>query len=183
MATLKGRILYEREFPSGEVLQITGVKDLDWHFKIAKNFELYELANTQTTDEIKFIYNNNVNIQTEMMQTLRDRLGQSIKVTSWYRTKEFNSRPGINGDPNSLHLKALATDCWFAKKDEKGKWQPMTDVLYKKIETLWKQICYEYGVIGGINRYTHGVHLSSREDMFGHKKFVTRDYRGKKGDW
>ena len=179
MATLTGRILYERKLPSGVVISSVGNKTLDSETKIAKNFVLRELANNMSTDMIKFIINNDVVKHIEMMQELRDRLGRPINVTSWYRTKEFNSRPGINGAANSLHLLGLATDCWFATGKGKSK-KPMDEALYKDIEKHWMDICKEHNVIGGINRYTDGVHLSSREDKFGYKHFVKRDYRGKK---
>lgn len=168
---LTGRILYERTFPSGVKVRTTGTKTLDGSTKIAQNFVLSELANTKAAEDVKWIWNNDVEKHTKMLQDLRNRIGV-ITVTSWYRTPSFNK--SVGGASNSLHLRALATDCW---------WKNLNNGQYKRIETEWRRICEQYGVIGGINRYTNGVHLSSREDLFGYHEFVVRDYRGKSGDW
>ena len=131
MSTITTRILYEHKLPSGVVISAVGNKDLDANTKLAKNFVLSELANNKATDNVKAILNNNVDLHIEMMQMLRTRLARSVDVTSWYRTEAFNKK--IGGSANSLHLKALATDCWFAEKDPKNKnnWLPMTDAMYK----------------------------------------------------
>lgn len=172
MATINTRVLFERQLPSGVTLRQVIVKELDPNTQLSDNFRLCELANNLAQDNVKAILNNDVVKHIAMLQAFRTRLGRPCNVSSWYRTQNFNREVG--GSANSLHLRALATDIVFPK---------MSDTLYEKIEVLWRAVCQLYGAIGGINRYTNGVHLSSREDLLGYDAFVTRDYRGKKGDW
>lgn len=148
------------------------IVDLDQAFKVQANFTLKEMANNKSKDAVKAIWNEDVRVHALMLQELRNKLNRALNVNSWYRTATFNKSCG--GSSNSLHLKALATDLSFPR---------LTDVAYKNIENLWRNICAAHGKVGGINRYTNGVHVSSREDLLGYKTFVTRDYRGKTGDW
>lgn len=159
------------KFPSGQTVTHTYNKSLSESFQIAPNFTLRELANTKAAESVKAIWNSDVDKHCRMIQEFRDLTGV-CNVTSWYRTASYNRK--IGGASNSLHLKALATDIKYPK---------LADSKYKYLLTTWQSICKKWGVIGGINRYTNGVHLSSREDLFGYKDFVTRDYRGKSGDW
>ena len=139
--------------------------------KIAKNFTLKEYANNLAKENIQFEITDDALEHIKMLQELRNKCG-SLTVNSWYRTAKFNR--SVNGSSNSLHLKGLATDISF---------RAMSDGQYLKIKLAWKDICKAHGKIGGINRYTNGVHVSSREDLLGAKSFVERDYRRKAGDW
>ena len=158
-------------FPSGIKVTMTFNKSLDEGFKLAKNFTVKELANNLATETVKAVWNDDVKLHTVMLQRLRDTVGV-MNVSSWYRTPSFNKKVG--GSSNSLHTRALATDV---------KWPKMTAARRKQVRNAWEEICKAAGVIGGINYYTNGVHLSSREDLLGYKSFVVRDYRGTSGDW
>lgn len=138
---------------------------------ITKNFTFEELANNQAIEDVKAIYNDDIRLFAEMLQELRNWYAKPIKVNSWYRTKTFNKTHG--GDKNSLHLKGLAMD-WGVKHTKKQ---------HTNVQDKWAEICAAHNVIGGINHYTNGYHLSIHEEQFGHSSFVVRDYRGKKGDW
>lgn len=139
---------------------------------ITKNFTFGELANNQSNDAIKCIFNDDIKLFAEMLQELRDWYKKPMDVNSWYRTKSFNdSLPGAS--KNSLHLKGLAMD-WGVNH---------TDAQRKNVIAKWRDICSKHNIIGGINLYTHGYHLSVHEELLGNKAFKVRDYRGKKGDW
>ena len=139
--------------------------------KLRKNFTLSEVANNLASERVKFVYDRSVAEFLDMVQELRDKIG-SITVNSCYRTASFNRSCG--GSANSLHLRALAMDCAMPR---------LTDARYAQVKLLWQTICAAHGRIGGINRYTNGVHIDGHEEQFGYKGFVERDYRGKKGDW
>ena len=139
---------------------------------ITKNFTFGELANNMSSDEVKAIYNDDIRLFATMLQELRDWYRKSIKCNSWYRTKSFNSL--LKGaSPNSLHLRGFAFD-WGVVH---------TAQQHKNVEKKWREICEKYGIIGGINHYSGGYHLSIHEELFGNKEFITRDYRGTKKDW
>lgn len=169
--TIKTRMTLSTKLPSGKVISSTVDRDLDANTQLAKNFKLSELANNKAADSVKAIWNDDVAEHCVMLQELRNRIG-TMNINSWYRTKSFNAKCG--GSSNSLHLKALATDVSFPK---------LNDAQYNMIEGAWKQICSAHGKVGGCNRYSNGIHVSSREDLLGYKSFVVRDYRHKKGDW
>ena len=147
--------------------------EIDPKTHITKNFQFEELANNKAKDAVKCIYNDEIKLFAEMLQELRDWYNKAIKCNSWYRTPSFNQSPECKGNKNSLHLKGLAFD-WGVKH---------TAVQHQHVEKKWKEICERYKVIGGINHYTGGYHLSIHEEQFGNKTFTVRDYRGRKGDW
>lgn len=138
---------------------------------LTPNFSFGELANNKAKEEVKAIYNNDIQEFAEMLQELRNWYNKPMKVNSWYRTASFNKSCG--GSVNSLHLRGFAMD-WGVKH---------TAAQHKNVEKKWKEICQNHGIIGGINHYTNGYHLSVHEELLGNKVFTVRDYRGKKGDW
>lgn len=139
--------------------------------KITQNFTFGELANNQAKEEVKAIYTDEIQEFAVMLQELRNWYKKPMKVNSWYRTKTFNK--SVGGDANSLHLKGLAMD-WGVNH---------TVAQHKNVAKKWREICEGRGIIGGINHYTHGYHLSVHEEQFGHKKFIERDFRGTAKDW
>lgn len=138
---------------------------------ITKNFTFGELANNQAKEDVKAIFNDDIALFATMIQELRNWYNKPMKVNSWYRTSSFNKSCG--GASNSLHLHGLALD-WGVKH---------TQQQHTHVQNKWAEICAAHGVIGGINHYTNGYHLSIHEEIFGNKAFTVRDYRGKKGDW
>lgn len=172
MATIKTRVTVKHTLPSGTIITVAEDKNLDYNLKLTKNIALWEVANKQAADSVKMILNEDVEKFYRMVQELRETLGVAFNFNSGYRTISFNKKCG--GSSNSLHLKALAVDVSFPK---------ISDSFYKKLESAWKKICEKYGEIGGCNHYTNGVHISIHEELFGYKAFVTRNYKGQKGDW
>lgn len=142
---------------------------LTW--RCAANFTLKELANNKATETVKFISTPRSRKFLAMVQEFRDWYRRPMNVTSNYRTQSFNSTHG--GSVGSLHLDALALD-WRADH---------SDELRQKVRSKWREICSAHGEVGGINYYSHGYHFSIGEEKFGFRTFVTRDYRGKRGDW
>lgn len=83
--------------------------------QITKNFTLNELIYSSTADRYdidntpsQFEYNNLVKLCKEVLQPIRDKYGEPIKVTSGYRSPQLNIR--LKGASSSAHLKGLAAD-------------------------------------------------------------------------
>lgn len=148
------------------------IVSLDGSTKLRKNFTVQELANTKASDRVKLILNNEIMEFLDMLQEFRNWFHKPMTVSSFYRTPAFNRSCG--GSSNSLHLLALAMD-WYIPGH--------TMQQRSNVKAKWEQICKAHGKIGGINFYTNGYHLDCAEDKFGYKSFMTRDFRGKKGDW
>lgn len=159
------KIIYENDY--GERVQIA--LPLTWH--LAKNFTLQELANNKADETVKYISTRRTRTFLKLVQEFRDWYGKPINVTSNYRAKAYNAR--IGGDPRSLHLDGLALD-FKANHNEQTR---------QAVRAKWREICVAHGEIGGINFYTNGYHIDIGESKYGYTTFVTRDYRGKKGDW
>lgn len=146
--------------------------EVDKSTHLTKNFTFEELANNQSKDDVKCIYNKDIQLFAEMLQELRNWYNKPIKINSWYRTKSFNN--SLKGaSKNSLHLRGFAAD-WGVKHNQ---------AQHTNVQNKWADICKAYGVIGGINHYTGGYHLSIHEELFGNKAFIVRDYRGTSKDW
>lgn len=145
--------------------------EIDVNTHITENFTFGELANNEAGDQVKVIYNEDIRQFAGMLQELRKWFNKPIKVNSWYRTAAYNKRCG--GSANSLHLKGLAMD-WGINHNQ---------TQHENVQAKWREICEKHHIVGGINHYTHGYHLSVHEEMLGNKSFKVRDYRGKKGDW
>lgn len=160
------------EFPSGLYadLKVDGNKKLTPHFKIV------EYANTKGKITLPQLVLNEKTWRLYLcMEEFRVWYGKSITPTSNYRQIAFNKSCG--GDAKSLHLRGLAIDWKCAKEDK-------TDARRRAIEDKWKSITMSHGLIGGCNWYSSGFHFSVYEDeQFGHKNFIHRDYRSRKGDW
>ncbi len=141
--------------------------------KIAKNFTLNELANNMAKEKVKlqitpeFIsFINRVqrarDVMVAMYPSHYTRLG--FIVNSCYRTKAFNA--SVGGDKNSAHLEGRAIDISSIPKEH-----------YNTLTNVWQTICEQDNMIGGINYYTWGVHLTDNEDRFGRHDFTIRDLR------
>ncbi|NLZ83021.1 MAG: hypothetical protein GX915_05100 [Clostridiales bacterium] len=133
--------------------------------RIVKNFSLAEMTNKQAKDEVKLILTPEVIEFAQMMQELRNWYGKPMNVSSWYRTKSFNS--GLKGSsPNSAHLDGRACDI-----------NNIPQNLFDDFTIAWQMICTLHGKIGGVNYYSWGMHFTDHEDKFGHKAFQIRDKR------
>jgi hypothetical protein len=77
--------------------------------RLTKSFMASEFScNDENKTPVPDIYTVNVKKLAANLQVLRDVLGKPIKVTSGYRTKEYNTKVG--GVKNSQHLFAKAAD-------------------------------------------------------------------------
>ena len=132
--------------------------------RLIPNFSLEEMANKQAGEKTKLVLTPEMAEHARMMQELREWYGKPLNVSSWYRTKTFNQSCG--GDENSAHLDGLATDI-----------NNIPEELYDKFTVAWETICSAHGKIGGVNKYSWGMHFCSDEGRFGNKTFQIRDYR------
>ena len=83
--------------------------------QLTANFTLNELIHSSTADRYdidntpsQFEYNNLKRLCEEVLQPIRDRYSEPIKVTSGYRSPQLNIR--LKGASSSAHLKGLAAD-------------------------------------------------------------------------
>lgn len=86
----------------------------------------------------------------QLLEKMRAWYGQPIRVTSWYRTPEYNKKCG--GVSSSNHLRGTATDVFITFD---------TDDEFIKFAKKWKQICTQAGTVGEIGRYKTFTHLGS----------------------
>lgn len=115
---------------------------------LVQYFTLVEMANNEDGGKLKLTPE--AVRQAVMMNELRKWYNKSMKVNSWYRSKEYNIKVG--GDPNSCHLDGIATDISLPHLTAKQ----ITNFINK-----WKSICKKYGVIGGVSIYDTFLHFDS----------------------
>lgn len=131
--------------------------------RLVKHFSLEEMANNRAIEKVKLVITPELVTFAQMIQELRFWYGKPMNVTSWYRTKSFNSLCG--GSPNSAHLDGRAVDIIIQECD------------YYELTEAWENICLEHNCIGGVNYYYNRMHFTNYENKFGHKSFVVRDKR------
>lgn len=138
--------------------------------RIVRNFSIDEMSNSMTSDQVKLVITPEVIEFAQMMQHLRNYWGKPMKVNSWYRTKEFNTR--IGGDVNSAHLDGIAADIALPS---------ITDRNRNNLIEVWRSICINYGVIGGVSIYSWGVHFDANKNPMRYGKlsntFRITDFR------
>ena len=131
---------------------------------VTKNFSISEMANNESSAEVKLVLTPEVIEHAQMMQELRDWYGKPLHVSSWYRESAYNK--SVGGASNSCHLDARATDI-----------NNIPAKLYAAFTEKWKEICKKHNKIGGVCYYNWGMHFDSHSDKFGCKFFRTHDYR------
>lgn len=89
--------------------------------KITKNFSLEEFTNSATAKKNKIdntpnneAINNIIRLATNILQPIRDKLGEPIKITSGFRCKVLNDKVG--GVKTSQHLTGDAADITLGSK-------------------------------------------------------------------
>lgn len=115
---------------------------------MTKNFSLHEFMCKDGTQVPKDLIPN-VEKLAQNLQVLRDFLGEPLHILSAYRTPTHNAKVG--GKPNSMHLKALASDLTCASKSPKQ--------LHTIIEKL---IAEKKMTQGGLGLYKGFVHYDCR---------------------
>lgn len=116
--------------------------------KLTEHFELSEFKCKDGT-EVPEKYTANVQELADNLEKLRVFLGESIHITSGFRTSAYNKKVG--GKPASKHLKAQAADIIVGSLTPKQ--------LYRIIEGL-----INIGVMkqGGLGLYSTFVHYDVR---------------------
>jgi len=132
--------------------------------QLTKNFSVYEAANKQASEEIKLVLTPELIEHAQMLQELRDWYGKPLEVSSWYRTKSFNTSCG--GDANSEHLDGLGTDITGIPSDK-----------YRQFKYAWKKICDHHDKIANIGLYDWGMHFGSDAGRYGYKRHHETDWR------
>jgi uncharacterized protein YcbK (DUF882 family) len=118
--------------------------------KLTANFSLSEFrCNDPKGTNVPKEYIANCQELATNLQVLRDYLGEPLQLNCGYRTPVHNKKVG--GEPNSLHLKAMAADIVSKSKSPKE----LADIIEKLIaEKKMKQ--------GGLGRYPGFTHYDIR---------------------
>jgi uncharacterized protein YcbK (DUF882 family) len=80
--------------------------------KLSTNFNLDEFASADGTAPSGEVLKNLTELA-KNLEVLRKHLGQPIRVTSGFRSREHNKK--IGGEPNSYHILGMAADIQVAK--------------------------------------------------------------------
>ena len=128
--------------------------------RISKNFTLDELTASQTAKQMRIINAPGVDevcnlcaLVHNVLQPLRDAMGEAIKIGSGYRCPQLNK--AVGGVSNSQHMKGEAADLCIDGDLKKGrKW--MTWIME---HCDFDQLIMEHNAKG-----TYWVHVSFRSD-------------------
>jgi uncharacterized protein YcbK (DUF882 family) len=128
--------------------------------RISKNFTLDELTASATAKQMRIINAPGVDevcnlcaLVHNVLQPLRDAMGESIKIGSGYRCPQLNK--AVGGVSNSQHMKGEAVDLCIDGDKKKGrKW--MTWIMEN---CDFDQLIWEHNSKG-----TYWVHVSYRAD-------------------
>jgi hypothetical protein len=128
--------------------------------RISKNFTLDELTASATAKQMRIINAPGVDevcnlcaLVHNVLQPLRDAMGESIKIGSGYRCPQLNK--AVGGVSNSQHVKGEAADLCIDGDMKKGKrW-----FEWIKSHCDFDQLIMEHNAKG-----TYWVHVSYRAD-------------------
>jgi len=112
--------------------------------KLSTNFSLDEFASADGTAPNGEVLKNLTELA-KNLEVLRKHLGQPIRVTSGFRSKEHNKK--IGGALNSFHVLGMAADIQVAKVKPED--------VAKAIELLIKEGKMKEGGIGIYKTWTH----------------------------
>lgn len=117
---------------------------------LTKNFSYGEFTVDCSNETCKLSYK--AMLHAHLLQHLRDYLNKPVYVSSWYRTKKYNSK--IGGVPDSNHLTGCATDIYFSSLNQRS---------FIRVAKKWKKLCEEHGVVGEIGYYPDDgfIHVGS----------------------
>lgn len=128
--------------------------------RISKNFTLDELTASATAKQLHIINAPGVDevcnlcaLVHNVLQPLRDAMGESIKIGSGYRCPQLNK--AVGGVATSQHMKGEAADLCIDGDLKKGKrW-----FEWIKTHCKFDQLIWEHNAKG-----TYWVHVSFRAD-------------------
>ena len=128
--------------------------------RISKNFTLDELTASATAKQMHIINAPGVDevcnlcaLVHNVLQPLRDAMGESIKIGSGYRCPQLNK--AVGGVSNSQHLTGQAADLCIDGDMKKGKrW-----FEWIKTHCKFDQLIWEHN-----SKDTYWVHVSFRAD-------------------
>ena len=128
--------------------------------RISKNFTLDELTASATAKQMHIINAPGVDevcnlcaLVHNVLQPLRDAMGESIKIGSGYRCTQLNK--AVGGVSNSQHINGQAADLCIDGDMKKGKrW-----FEWIKTHCKFDQLIWEHNAKG-----TYWVHVSFRAD-------------------
>ena len=128
--------------------------------RISKNFTLDELTASATAKQMHIINAPGVDevcnlcaLVHNVLQPLRDAMGEQIKIGSGYRCPQLNK--AVGGVPNSQHMKGEAADLCIDGDLKKGKrW-----FEWIKTHCKFDQLIWEHN-----SKDTYWVHVSFRAD-------------------
>lgn len=118
--------------------------------RLTKNFSLKEFAcNDEANTSVPEKYLTNCMRLARALQIVRDILGKKIKITSGYRTKEYNKKVG--GKKRSQHRTASASDV------------QAEDTEPREVADIIQQLMDEGRIpLGGLNAYRTFTHYDIR---------------------
>ncbi len=136
--------------------------------RISKNFTLDELTASATAKQMHIINAPGVDevcnlcaLVHNVLQPLRDAMGESIKIGSGYRCPQLNK--AVGGVPNSQHINGEAADLCIDGDKLKGKrWFD-----WIKAHSDFDQLIMEHNSKG-----TYWVHVSYRADGKNRRKVI-----------
>lgn len=119
--------------------------------KLSSNFDLKEFASADGTAPTDKVLKNLTELA-KNLEALRKHLGQPIKITSGYRSKEHNKK--IGGALNSMHITGMAADIQVEGV------KPIE--LAKAIELLIKNGKMKEGGLGIYSTWIHYDHRGTK---------------------
>jgi len=139
------------------------------NFQLTKNFSFNEVIHTNSginNSNIVDVYLNNAkNLAINVLQPLRDYLGTSITISSWFRCHLLNKKVG--GSPTSEHKTGSAADL-----ADNGKLREM--FFYIKDNLTFNQLIYETNKYG-----VHWIHVSYKSNGVNKKEVLVSKWNEK----
>jgi hypothetical protein len=136
--------------------------------RISKNFTLDELTASATAKQMHIINAPGVDevcnlcaLVHNVLQPLRDAMGESIKIGSGYRCPQLNK--AVGGVSNSQHMKGEAADLCIDGDMKKGK---------RWFEWIKSHCDFDQLIMEHNSKGTYWVHVSFRADCKNRRQVI-----------